>query len=53
MLHALADRLGVLATGSSDYHGAGKKAGYHLGACTTDSEQYGRLRALIAERTAD
>jgi predicted metal-dependent phosphoesterase TrpH len=53
VLHALADRLGVLATGSSDYHGAGKKAGYHLGACTTDSEQYGRLRALIAERTAD
>nr|NLI49347.1 PHP domain-containing protein [Propionibacterium sp.] len=49
-LHALAARLGVLATGSSDYHGAGKKAGYHLGACTTAPEQYARLRALVAAR---
>ncbi len=52
-LHALAERLGVLATGSSDYHGAGKKAGYHLGACTTSPRQYERLRALIADRRAD
>lgn len=50
-LHALAARLGVLATGSSDYHGAGKKAGYHLGACTTAPEAYARLLALIAERS--
>lgn len=49
-LHALAGRLGVLVTGSSDYHGAGKKAGYALGACGTASEMYERLGGLIAER---
>ncbi len=49
-LHALAARLGVVATGSSDYHGAGKKAGYRLGACTTAPEQYARLRALMGRR---
>lgn len=49
-LHALAGRCGVLATGSSDHHGAGKKAGFELGACLTEPEQYRRLRALIAQR---
>ena len=51
-LHALAGRLGVLATGSSDHHGAGKKAGFALGACLTAEPQYRRLLALIEERRA-
>ncbi len=51
-LHALAAQLGVLATGSSDHHGAGKKAGYALGACTTASDQFERLGRLIAERAS-
>lgn len=49
-LHGLAAELGVLATGSSDHHGAGKHAAYRLGACTTAPEQYRRLRELIDER---
>lgn len=49
-LHSLAGRLGVLATGSSDYHGAGKKAGFSLGSCTTEPAVYERLVALIADR---
>jgi len=49
-LHDLAGRLGVLATGSSDYHGAGKKAGFALGACTTAPAAYERLVGLIVDR---
>jgi predicted metal-dependent phosphoesterase TrpH len=37
-LRALAAELGLLATGSSDYHGERKTVG--LGACTTDPEVY-------------
>jgi predicted metal-dependent phosphoesterase TrpH len=46
-LHRLADRLGVIATGSSDYHGLGKK-NHPLGACTTSPEAYARLKAKLA-----
>lgn len=49
-LHALASGLGALATGSSDYHGAGKKPLFTLGACTTDGPTYDRLIALVAGR---
>ncbi|SDB85984.1 hypothetical protein GA0111570_105136 [Raineyella antarctica] len=45
-LDAYARRLGVLATGSSDYHGTGKSHN-PLGAHLTDPEQYARLRALL------
>lgn len=50
LLADLTGRLGALATGSSDYHGAGKKPGYELGVCTTAPEQFERLLALIAAR---
>ena len=48
-LRQLADRLGVLATGSSDYHGTGK-VDHDLGVNTTDPETYARLRALMDQR---
>ena len=48
-LRQLADRLGVLATGSSDYHGTGK-VDHDLGVNTTDPETYARLRALMGQR---
>jgi hypothetical protein len=40
----LARDLDLIATGSSDYHGANKRA--RLGACRTDPEQYQRLLAV-------
>ncbi|MFI1810266.1 PHP domain-containing protein [Streptomyces sp. NPDC020422] len=40
-LRGLADELGLLATGSSDYHGSRKTCG--LGGCTTDPEIYGEI----------
>ncbi|MFC8510398.1 PHP domain-containing protein [Streptomyces sp. NPDC057411] len=40
-LRGLADELGLLATGSSDYHGSRKTCG--LGDCTTDPEIYGEI----------
>ncbi|WP_432029502.1 PHP domain-containing protein [Streptomyces sp. 1222.5] len=40
-LRALADELGLLVTGSSDYHGSRKTVS--LGACTTDPEVYGEI----------
>ena len=40
-LRQLAERLGVLATGSSDYHGTGK-VDHDLGVNTTDPETYAR-----------
>ena len=42
-LRALADRLGVLGTGSSDYHGTGK-TDHDLGVNTTRPEVYDELR---------
>ncbi|SDG69555.1 PHP domain-containing protein [Klenkia brasiliensis] len=42
-LRALAADLGLLATGSSDYHGTNKRT--PIAACTTDLEQYERLLA--------
>ncbi len=50
-LRALAGELGVLATGSSDYHGTGK-VDHDLGVNTTDPETYAALRRLMAERAA-
>lgn len=44
----LAAELGLIGTGSSDYHGTNKPTG--LGACTTDPEAYERLLALPAAR---
>jgi hypothetical protein len=41
-LHALADQLGLVATGSSDYHGSGKVA-HELGCETTPPGQLARL----------
>jgi 3',5'-nucleoside bisphosphate phosphatase len=43
-LRVVADRLGLLPTGSSDYHGTGKKQG--LGAETTDPCVFASLEAL-------
>lgn len=45
-LRALADRLGCLGTGSSDYHGLGK-SDHELGCNTTTPQTYARLRALM------
>ncbi|GAB2574518.1 PHP domain-containing protein [Microlunatus antarcticus] len=45
-LRALADRLGVLGTGSSDYHGTGK-TDHDLGVNTTRPEVYDELRKRI------
>ncbi|MGY4720289.1 PHP domain-containing protein [Naumannella huperziae] len=41
-LHALAARLGIVATGSSDHHGTGK-IDHDLGSCTTSPAAYRRL----------
>ncbi|MFE3636405.1 PHP domain-containing protein [Streptomyces sp. NPDC059168] len=40
-LRGLAEELGLLVTGSSDYHGSRKTVS--LGACTTDPEVYGEI----------
>lgn len=45
----LADSLGLVATGSSDYHGTGK-VGHDLGLNTTAPEQWERLSGLARER---
>jgi predicted metal-dependent phosphoesterase TrpH len=45
-LRALADELGLIRTGSSDYHGTNKTT--PIGACTTEPEQYERLVAAGA-----
>jgi predicted metal-dependent phosphoesterase TrpH len=50
-LLGLAGDLGLVATGSSDWHGTGK-ADHELGCNTTDPEQYARLRAA-ARRAAE
>jgi 3',5'-nucleoside bisphosphate phosphatase len=49
-LRAMAADLGLVATGSSDYHGTGK-VGHPLGVNTTDPEQYAELLSR-AERAA-
>jgi len=46
-LRAVADRLGLLRTGSSDFHGAGK-LDCPLGAHTTEPDQFERLLAAAA-----
>lgn len=48
-LHEFAGRLGVLALGSSDYHGTGKRNN-PLGIRTTHPEQYEALLARMAAR---
>jgi predicted metal-dependent phosphoesterase TrpH len=48
-LRQLAERLGVLATGSSDYHGTGK-VDHDLGVNTTDPQTYAQLRTLMRKR---
>ena len=42
-LAAIASDLGLVRTGSSDYHGTGKGPEFHLGANTTDPDQLERL----------
>jgi predicted metal-dependent phosphoesterase TrpH len=46
-LRQLADELGLLATGSSDYHGTGK-INHDLGSNTTDPAVYAALRERLA-----
>jgi predicted metal-dependent phosphoesterase TrpH len=46
-LRAVARNLGLVATGSSDHHGAGK-IGHRLGCNTTDPDEYERLMDLAA-----
>lgn len=48
-LRRLAVDLGLVVTGSSDYHGTGK-IGFELGCNTTAPEQYERLTELMSER---
>lgn len=48
-LRALVERLGVLGTGSSDYHGTGK-TDHDLGVNTTDPQTYAALRRLMTGR---
>ena len=47
-LHAIGRELGLVVTGSSDYHGAGK-VGHDLGCNTTDPDQLDRLLTSAAE----
>jgi len=42
-LRALADRLGLIRTGSSDYHGSNKRT--PIAVCTTEPDQYAALLA--------
>ncbi|MFT4110262.1 PHP domain-containing protein [Propionicimonas sp.] len=48
-LRALASRLGLLATGASDYHGTGK-VDHDLGCNTTDPAVLTEIAARVAER---
>lgn len=48
-LRALADRIGLLVTGSSDYHGSGK-ADHDLGCNTTAPEVLAEIRVRVAAR---
>jgi predicted metal-dependent phosphoesterase TrpH len=42
-LRDVARALGLVVTGSSDYHGTGKSSAFHLGANLTDPAEYERL----------
>lgn len=42
-LAGIANELGLIITGSSDYHGTGKTADFHLGANTTDPAEFEKL----------
>ena len=42
-LRGIARDLGLVVTGSSDYHGTGKGEAFHLGANLTAPEEYERL----------
>lgn len=48
-LRLVAERTGLLVTGSSDHHGLGK-VDHELGRETTDPEVYAEIRGRIAER---
>ena len=50
-LRGIASNLGLVATGSSDHHGAGK-SGHDLGCNTTDPDEYARLLELAAAAAA-
>lgn len=50
-LAGLADRLGLIPTGSSDYHGTGK-IDHPLGVNTTSAESFERLRTAAATAAA-
>ncbi len=50
-LRAIARNLGLVATGSSDYHGVGK-VDHDLGCNTTDPEEFSRLMELASEAAA-
>jgi len=50
-LRAIARNLALVATGSSDHHGAGK-TGHQLGCNTTDPDEYERLIDLAAAASA-
>lgn len=50
-LQAIADRLGLVATGSSDFHGDGK-VDHDLGCNTTEPEMLDRLLAAAAEHAS-
>ena len=45
-LRAIAEELGLVVTGSSDYHGAGKPN--RLGECTTPGDVVDRIREIVA-----
>ena len=47
-LRAIAERLGLAVTGSSDHHGTGK-VDHHLGVETTAPDQLARILARAAE----
>jgi len=49
LLHQMADDLGLVATGSSDYHGTGKTHN-PLGVCTTSPDVYAKIRTEIERR---
>ena len=47
-LRSLATDLGLVVTGSSDYHGTGKGPEFHLGAHTTAPHEYERLMDVLS-----
>jgi hypothetical protein len=50
-LRALADELGLVHTGASDFHGAGKE-NHELGCNLTSPDQFQRLLAAAASNAA-